>query len=149
MRTLHVSLFLTLMVVAVVGCAGCGDSKEQAGSACTMASQCYPLVPNPSTIHGMVVCLTQYQGGYCTHTCAADTDCCAINGECRTGFKQVCSPFENQPTTYCFLSCEAADIAAAPNGGVTDPNAFCQRFGGPSMSCRSTGGGSANPHFCG
>ena len=114
-----------------------------------MASQCYPLVQNQSSIHGAVTCLTQYQGGYCTHTCTSDADCCAVSGECQSGFKEVCSPFENQPTTYCFLSCADADIAAAPNGGTTDPNAYCQKFGGPSMSCRSTGGGTNNRKFCG
>src|SRR5262249_24423167 len=100
-------------------------------------------------IHGMVTCLTQYSGGYCTHTCQTDTDCCAASGECMTGFKQVCASFENQPTTYCLFSCDVMDIAAAPNGGVTDPTAFCQRWAGSTFSCRSSGGGTQNRKFCG
>src|SRR5262245_5388109 len=145
---LRVWLQRTFMVLIVV-LAGCGSDQEQAGTSCMMASQCYPDVQNQSGIHGSVTCLTQYSGGYCTHTCSADMDCCAVLGECRTGFKQVCSPFENQPTMYCFLSCEAADIAASPNAGVTDPNEYCRRFAGSSLTCRSTGGGGANRHFCG
>jgi hypothetical protein len=97
----------------------------------------------------MTVCLTKYPGGYCTHTCTTDADCCATPGECKTGFKQVCSPFENQETKYCFLSCEDADITASPNDGTTDPNAYCQKFAGETLSCRSTGGGDLNRKFCG
>ena len=136
-----------LTIVAFL-CA-CGSSSQQVGSSCTMASQCYPLVQNQSQIHGSVTCLTQYQGGYCTHTCTSDADCCAASGECQNGFKEVCAPFENQGQMYCFLSCEAADIQSAPNGGTTDPTAYCQKFAGSSLTCRSTGGGSANRQFCG
>lgn len=145
MRLLQIACVLGMTLAF----AACGDNSEQAGSACAMASQCYPAVQNQSTIHGTVLCLTQYPGGYCTHTCTSDADCCAASGECRTGFKEVCSPFENQGALYCFLSCESADITAAPNGGVTDPTAYCQRYAGSGLTCRSTGGGSANRHFCG
>ena len=145
MRILRIAHGLTLALLLVA----CGDKSEQAGSACTMASQCYPAVQNQTTIHGTVTCLTQYQGGYCTHTCTTDADCCAAPGECQTGFKEVCSPFENQGAMYCFLSCESADIMSAPNGGITDPTAYCQHYAGSSLTCRSTGGGSANRQFCG
>jgi hypothetical protein len=138
-----------LSIALILLATACGDSAEQVGSSCTMPSQCYPDVQNQSTIHGSVMCLTQYQGGYCTHTCTTDADCCAVPGECRTGFKEVCSPFENQGATYCFLSCESADIQAAPNQGTTDPTGFCQRFAGSALTCRSTGGGSGNRQFCG
>lgn len=51
--------------------------------------------------------------GYCTHEYKDDSDCCAVTGECRTGIKQVCSPFTNTSTPkYCFLSCEEEDIRA-------------------------------------
>src|SRR5215831_10175351 len=115
---LRLCIHRTFMLL-IVALAGCGNDQEQAGTSCMSASQRYPDVPDQNTIQGSVTCLTQYTGGYCTHTCSADTNCCAALGECRTGFKQVCAPFENQPTMYCFLSCEAADIAASPNAGVT------------------------------
>jgi hypothetical protein len=134
-------------VVLLLG--ACGSDSEHVGTPCTMASQCYPGVQSQSTIHGTVTCLTQYSGGYCTHSCVTDADCCAVAGECRTGFPQVCASFENQSGTYCFFSCADADIAAAPNGGTTDPNGYCQHFAGSSLTCRSTGGGSANRKFCG
>jgi hypothetical protein len=37
----------------------------------------------------------------------------------------------------------------APNGGTTDPTAYCRAFANPTFTCRSTGGGSANQKFCG
>jgi hypothetical protein len=136
-------------MVLLVVVAACGSKQEHVGTPCTMASECYPDVSDKSKIMGAVTCLTQYPGGYCTHICTADTDCCATPGECKTGFKQVCSSFENQPTTYCFLSCDPADIAASPNEGVTDPTAYCQKFAGSTLTCRSTGGGTLNRRFCG
>ena len=96
-------------------------------------------------IVGEVACLTKVTGGYCTHLCAQDGDCCAAPGECTTGHPEVCSPFENQPEKYCFLSCEQADVSAA---GMTDSTAYCQKYASSSFGCRSTGGGAQNRKIC-
>jgi hypothetical protein len=138
---------LAVLTVGVV--AGCGSKNEQAGTPCSVPDDCYPDVQDKTKIMGQVVCLTQYPNGYCTHRCTVDTDCCAVSGECRTGFKQVCSSFENQPDLYCLVSCADADIAASPNEGTTDPTAYCQKFAGSTLTCRSSGGGSLNRKFCG
>ncbi|MGH7436911.1 MAG: hypothetical protein ACRENE_14660 [Polyangiaceae bacterium] len=125
-----------------------GGPSGQTGSSCSATSQCFPGV-DAGALRGQATCLTQLQGGYCTHTCTSDADCCAIPGECRTGFKEVCASFESSNQTYCFLSCAAADVAAAPNAGTTDPTTYCQDWAGPTFTCRSTGGGSQNQKFCG
>ncbi len=163
-----------LFTAAIVGLA-CGGSStsstgpaagdagargaEPAGQACTAASQCYG--GTDGGVVGEVTCITKVTGGYCTHKCTQDTDCCAAAGECISGVKQVCAPFENQPAQYCFLSCEDADIqraiAANPgtayyDGGVTEAgstqDAYCRSYAGASTSCRSTGGGSKNRKVC-
>jgi hypothetical protein len=137
-----------LALMATVAACG-GGANEQVGTACATPSQCYTNLGDASGVRGTVACLTQYTGGYCTHTCTSDSDCCAVAGECRTTHREVCASFENQPQQYCFLGCDPADIAASPNGGTTDPTAYCQRFFNPSSTCRSTGGGAANRRFCG
>ena len=139
--------FVAFSAVAAVVVVACSGGSPSVGASCTAASTCYPGV-DPAKIQGTVTCLTSISGGYCTHTCTADSDCCAASGECKSVFKELCAPFENQPTTYCFLSCESADIAASGTG-ITDPNAYCQKYAGPSFSCRSTGGGANNKQFCG
>jgi len=93
-----------------------------------------------------VQCLDRVPNGYCTHLCATDADCCAVPGECRTGIKQVCAPFESTGLMMCFLSCETADVAA--DAGTTDPTVFCQRFANAAFGCRSTGGGAKNRKVC-
>jgi hypothetical protein len=52
--------------------------------------------------------LTRVEAGYCTHLCQADTDCCALEGECRTGLAAVCAHFESTGHRMCFLSCDAS-----------------------------------------
>jgi hypothetical protein len=122
---------------------------EHVGQSCAQASQCYPTL-EAGALHGTVTCLTQgLPSGYCTHTCQSDADCCAVPGECLTGFKQVCASYESTAQMYCFLGCASSDIAAAPDAGTTDPNAYCARWANASFTCRSTGGGSANRKFCG
>jgi hypothetical protein len=143
----HASFVVTAVGITILAC-GSSSNQEHVGAPCAVPGECYPTLDG-GAIHGTVTCLTKYPGGYCTHTCTADADCCAVAGECKTGFKQLCAPLENQPQQYCFLSCEAADIAAAPNQGVTDPNAYCARFFYSGATCRSTGGGSNNRKFCG
>jgi hypothetical protein len=90
--------------------------------------------------------------GYCTHLCTTDADCCAVEGECRTGLKQVCAPFESTGEKYCFLSCESADIAAANDAGATDAGTdeqnYCHKNISTEFTCRSTGGGAANRKVC-
>lgn len=138
---------------------------EPAGQTCTAPTQCYAALADAGTdgggVLGTVTCLSKVENGYCTHTCKDDRECCAVPGECRTGVKQVCASFENQPEQYCFLSCEDEDIQRAIDankntafydGGVTDAgsvaDAYCQSYAGASTSCRSTGGGRANRKVC-
>ncbi|MEW6431876.1 MAG: hypothetical protein AB1730_10240 [Myxococcota bacterium] len=134
-----VSLCLAL---AFAGCSG-----SAVGTTCTSADQCFAGV-DAGALSGPPVCLDKAPSGYCTHECAADADCCAVAGECAQGFKQVCAPFESTGRRYCFLSCEDADIAAAPNLGVIDSGAYCSKFAAQSFTCRSTGGGPANRKVC-
>jgi hypothetical protein len=135
------------LVATACGSSGSGGAPpgEQAGSTCATAATCYPDVKDQTQIKGTVTCLSKVPNGYCTHLCTADTDCCAVPGECRTGLKEVCSPFENQPESYCFLSCEDAAVKAA---GYTDANVYCQKLGNAAFTCRSTGGGASNRKIC-
>jgi hypothetical protein len=138
-----------MLIVLVVGlaaaCSG-GAKAPPTGQGCMKVSDCYPGL-DAGALSGMVVCLP-LQGGYCSHTCTADTDCCKVAGECPTGIKEVCSPLQSNAATYCFVSCDTADITPTADGG-TDPNSFCKSAANPSFTCRSTGGGSANRKFCG
>jgi len=166
--TVFVSIALALAAACGGGessvSAGGGDSgvrgPEPAGQSCSAPAECYPGIDG-GTFSGQVTCLEKVPGGYCTHTCTQDSECCAVSGECRTAVKQVCSPFENQPQQYCLLSCEDEDIAAAIaeksngdlyDGGATDAgsvaDAYCQSFAGSATSCRSSGGGSKNRKVC-
>lgn len=131
---------------------------EPAGQACTSAAQCYTEL-DAGAVVGAVTCLAKVPNGYCTHACTVDSACCAVPGECKTGITQVCSPFENDFTKYCFLGCEDSDVqkAVAANPGVLDggvadaavsADAYCQSFAGPATSCRSSGGGSKNRKVC-
>jgi hypothetical protein len=116
-----------------------------AGSACASPAECYPNVADPTTLAGEVQCLSKVPGGYCTHLCNTDTDCCAVDGECSTGHPQVCAPFENSTQKYCFLSCEDADWQPS---GSADANSYCYSYANTAFSCRSTGGGSQNRKVC-
>ncbi len=97
---------------------------------------------DPGELRGDPLCLDQVDGGYCTHLCQTDADCCAVEGECLSDFPQVCAPFESTGMMMCFLSCEDADIDGA------DSEAFCAEEAHSSFICRSTGGGSANRKVC-
>jgi hypothetical protein len=122
-----------------------GPGGQQTGSACAVAADCYPGVKDKTQILGEVQCLTKVTGGYCTHLCTQDSDCCAAAGECSAGHPEVCAPFENQPQQYCFLSCEQADVSAA---GMSDSTAYCQKYANATFTCRSTGGGANNRKIC-
>ena len=111
---------VTFVILGVVGALvigptpACGDDDsssggENAGQACSAPSQCYPGVDG-GALKGEVQCLTRVPGGYCTHLCQTDADCCAVPGECVSGFRQVCSPFESTGQMMCFLACEGSDI---------------------------------------
>jgi len=89
--------------------------------------------------------MTKVSGGYCTHTCTLDTDCCAVDGECTSGHPQVCSPFESTTDMYCLLSCDDAQVADA---GLADSNAYCGTYAHANFKCRSSGGGSKNRKVC-
>ncbi|HEY3235846.1 MAG TPA: hypothetical protein VGJ84_14105, partial [Polyangiaceae bacterium] len=131
---------------AVGGTGGTG-SPEQTGSMCRSPSDCYPMV-NPTMLRGAVECLA-VSGGYCTHQCGSDSDCCAAPNECKTNLRQVCSPFTSMAGQRCFLSCEPGDLRPADGGiGPVDEQEFCQREASPYFICRSTGGGSANRKVC-
>jgi hypothetical protein len=132
---------------AVVACSSSDDAPpERTGQACSNADQCYPGVDR-SALRGDVQCLTRVPNGYCTHLCDKDDDCCAAEGECRTGFRQVCAPFESTGQRMCFLSCEDTDVAAA-DAGTTDTTAYCQANASSAFRCRSSGGGSQNRKVC-
>ena len=119
------------------------DEGENAGQACDVPDECYPDVEDEDlAMLGELVCLDRVPGGYCTHLCDSDDDCCAVEGECNSDFPQVCAPFESTGMYMCFLSCEAADI------GDNDEGSFCQEYAHPDFGCRSTGGGSDNRKVC-
>ena len=119
-------------------------SPDQVGSACEAPADCYPGTDH-AEIAGAVDCLDRVRGGYCTHECAEDMDCCAAEGECVSALPQVCSPFESTGRMLCFLSCEDEDVAA---GGHDDSQVFCQHEVGPDFICRSSGGGANNRKVC-
>jgi len=133
------------------GLADDGGVVEQAGQSCKVAADCYPNLDGGAT-KGAVQCLDRVTGGYCTHLCATDADCCAVPGECLTGFKQVCAPFESTGQMMCFLSCEDEDLHAAPDAGADaaalDGSTYCATYGNKQLSCRSTGGGKKNRKVC-
>ena len=126
---------------------GCGGgASEQPGQGCAPtpdapAGTCFSSLQQ--SLKGAAVCLTQISGGYCTHLCQTESDCCAVPGECRTSFPQVCAPFESTGQSYCFLSCEDSIV---PTG--MDSTVFCQQNANAAFLCRSTGGGSQNRKVC-
>jgi hypothetical protein len=130
---------LSFLLIAGVG--GCSSSStEHAGQTCQAETDCYKGLSTAPK--GAVSCLTKVSGGYCTHLCQTDADCCAVAGECKTGLPQVCGPFESTGMKMCFLTCEASAVAGK------DPNTFCQENAHSSFSCRSTGGGAENRKVC-
>ncbi|MCC6215185.1 MAG: hypothetical protein IT376_09970 [Polyangiaceae bacterium] len=128
-----------------------GRGPDNTGQSCEAATDCYPSV-DAGALAGEVQCLDRVEDGYCTHLCETDADCCAVDGECKTGLRQVCSPFESTGQKMCFLSCEAADLVAPDGGWPDDAGAdetlYCQREAGSAFTCRSTGGGAANRKVC-
>lgn len=139
-RNVGVVVLAGLVAAALVW--GCGDDEEEnTGSSCATAMECYDDIDR-AQIKGQIECLDRVEGGYCTHFCASDADCCAVPGECQTGIPQVCAPFENSTQKRCFLSCEAEVLAGR------DDSSYCQQYAHETFSCRSTGGGNQNRKVC-
>lgn len=114
------------------------------GQSCSAVDQCYPGVKEGELL-GDAVCLDRVEGGYCTHHCTQDSDCCAVTGECVGDHAEVCGPLESTNEMYCFLSCEDSDLDAAK---TTDADGYCQSYAGAAFHCRSTGGGAKNRKVC-
>lgn len=132
-------------VLTVPACSSNDDAPStNTGQACKSVDQCYPGVKDGALV-GEAVCLDRVTGGYCTHFCTQDMDCCAAAGECAGNHAEVCGPFESTGDMYCFLSCEDADLKSA---NVTDADTYCHSFAGAAFTCRSTGGGSKNRKVC-
>jgi hypothetical protein len=128
------------------GTGGSAGRPDETGAACEVADDCYPDVAE-GELQGDAVCIDRVRGGYCTHTCETDDDCCAAEGECAdSALLEVCSPFESMEGMHCFLSCEAEDVEAATD--VTDENDFCQKKASTDFGCRSSGGGADNRKIC-
>ena len=141
---------MKMCLVAWVLCSGfalaCGDDSapaEQTSQSCKVATDCYPKL-DAATLRGDALCLDKVTGGYCTHLCEMDSDCCAVSGECSTGHPQVCAPFESTGKKQCFLSCEA-DVV---KDSKLDDSAYCSKYANAAFGCRSTGGGSQNRKVC-
>jgi hypothetical protein len=126
----------------------CSDNDDagptDTGQSCASADQCYPGV-KAGELQGEAVCLDKVTGGYCTHYCEQDSDCCAATGECTGSHAEVCGPFESTGELYCFLSCEDADLEKT---SLTDADQYCHAYAGAGFGCRSTGGGSQNRKVC-
>lgn len=127
---------------------GTARGPEATGQACTSVAQCYAGLDASALQGGAAICLDRVTGGYCTHQCKTDADCCAVPGECKSGFRQVCAPFESTGQMMCFLSCEEGDLESAPDGGVLDSEGYCRTYASAQIGCRSTGGGSKNRKVC-
>ena len=136
-RTLALALALPVLALS---CHGDDEGDLRAGAACADPDECYPDVDREALV-GDVLCLDKVPGGYCTHTCQSDADCCAAPDECPNGLPQVCAPFENTGLMMCFLTCESI-----PDD--RDSDAYCQDEAHPDFICRSTGGGAANRRVC-
>jgi hypothetical protein len=141
-----VSAFGLALAVIVAACGADGPSAAptNTGQSCASADQCFAGV-DAGAIVGTPICLDKVPGGYCTHSCTADADCCAAPGECPRGLAEVCGPFESTGQMDCFLSCETADLQRS---GYTDSNAYCAYFASSAFICRSTGGGANNRKVC-
>jgi hypothetical protein len=125
-----------LLVTWIAGCGG--NDVQGTGQACAHTSDCYANIDGG--VPGTPLCL-DVSGGYCTHTCASDAECCSVPGECDFGDRgelvQVCAPFESLGGTWCFLSCEDAILATLPE---EQRATFCEDTS-PDLHCRATGGG--------
>ena len=115
------------------------DNLDAVGQPCETADECYQDVDH-TELSGDVVCMDEVEGGYCTHHCQTDADCCAVDGECDEdlNLEYVCGPFEATGEMFCFISCEDQE----------DDTAYCQEWAHSEFICRSTGGGADNRKVC-
>lgn len=135
MKLSRTACALSLLVgFSALGCNGHHDSGV--GASCSAAEQCF--VGLAREVEGAAQCLDRIEGGYCTHECDTDADCCAVAGECPSGREEVCAPFESTGMRLCFLSCE----------GRADGDAYCGQYAHLGFGCRSTGGGAKNRKVC-
>ncbi|HEY6081708.1 MAG TPA: hypothetical protein VIW29_22990 [Polyangiaceae bacterium] len=141
-------LALGTLTLGVALASGCSDDDDPAptntGRPCANADQCYPDVAD-GALAGEAQCLDRVEGGYCTHLCTQDSDCCAAEGECTGSHSEVCAPLESADDMYCFLSCEDEDLEDA---GIDDADLYCSQYASSAFHCRSTGGGSDNRKVC-
>jgi hypothetical protein len=109
--------------VLLCGLASCGNDLY---ASCDTSEDCADL-----TDAAEGECLEVSSEHVCTWTCTVDADC-----ESDEDYRRVCAPLESNEGTWCFPSCEDAD--------VEDPDHPCP----DGYTCRSTGGGSENQKFC-
>lgn len=138
------SALLVALLVAACGDDDNGAVPTDTGRSCASADQCYPGVKDGELL-GEAVCIDRVEGGYCSHECTQDSDCCAASGECAGNYAQVCAPLESMSGMHCFLSCENEDLELA---NLTDGDVYCSRYANAAFHCRSTGGGSDNRKVC-
>ena len=142
-RHLVITVFGFLLAFTIGSACGDEGGLSNAGQACDHPDECYQRLGDArDELRGEVLCLGDVPGGYCTHLCESDDDCCAIDGECDDGLPQVCAPFQSTGMMMCFLSCERDAT------GDLDEGAYCRDYAHPEFRCRSTGGGSRNRKVC-
>lgn len=136
---------ICVVVVAAIAAAGVGFAcapgpDPEIGRGCAVAEDCYPGVDRGAL--PVIDCVEKFPGGFCTHNCETDEDCCAVAGECADGLVYVCSPYEDDKTRRCFLGCGAEEI------GGGDGTAYCSQQISPEYVCSSSGGGPENREVC-
>jgi hypothetical protein len=138
-----VAIVVTLIAAPLPACDDDDNTgtASNTGSSCSAPANCYPGVDG-GALKGEIQCLTRVPGGYCTHLCQTDADCCAVPGECPGGFREVCSPFESTGQMMCFLACENSDV------NNLDANEYCHQNANGAFNCRSSGGGAQNRKVC-
>jgi hypothetical protein len=99
------------------GSGGSGSSGKTNGGyqvpTCSTAQDCYPDASSVAIFTMNPQCLTTSSGGYCTHVCSSDSDCCIWPSECPSGQHQVCVPFSSSSSNMvCAISCGSSDIAS-------------------------------------
>ena len=117
-----------------------GGADLHVGEACEAPEECFDTLAEE--VPGEVICIDRVAGGYCSHACVDDTECCSVEGECDFGpdygvLPEICAPLESMGGTWCFVSCE----------GVEDETTYCEGIS-PDLHCRSTGGGAENRKVC-
>src|SRR5689334_17550782 len=113
---MHNRCSLLALSVLALACACDDDDDGGVGASCSEAKQCFTGLPHD--VSGDAVCLDRGEGGYCTHECDNDDDCCAVEGECPIDNGQVCAPFESTGQRLCFLNCV----------GELDGDAYCAQW---------------------